>query len=157
MIVDNQQRAFRNWVVAHGNSILAIRPAFNVAAPETGDGGQFIMATRLNGLWTATLTPVDKSYHCDVGRLLAHCRRLIEFGCDGIALFGTTGEGPEFSAGERMRVFDALMAAGFPAGKLIVSASAASLGDSIELARQATRANAAGVLLMPPFFFRDGI
>lgn len=120
-------------------------------------GERLTMAGQLKGLWVATVTPVDKSYRCDVGRLLAHCRRLLAAGCDGIGLFGTTGEGPEFSAAERMRVLDAMLADGFPAEKLIVSASAASLGDSVELARQATKAKAAGVLLMPPFFFRDGI
>ena len=115
------------------------------------------MSRRLKGLWTATVTPVDGNYRCDAGRLLAHCRRLLESGCDGIGLFGTTGEGPAFSAAERMRVLDAMLSDGFPAEKLIVSASAASLPDSVELARQATKAGVAGVLLMPPFFFRDGI
>jgi 4-hydroxy-tetrahydrodipicolinate synthase len=136
---------------------LADRPALHWRHHWQATAGQLIMATRLAGLWTATLTPVDSSYRCDVGRLLAHCQRLIAAGCDGICLLGTTGEGPEFSAAERMRMLDAMLADGFPAEKLIVSASAASLGDSVELARQATRANAAGVLLMPPFFFRDGI
>ena len=73
------------------------------------------MAKPLGGLWTATVTPVDSNYRCDVRRLLAHCRRLLADGCDGIGLFGTTGEGPEFSAAERMRVLDAMLADGFPA------------------------------------------
>ena len=111
----------------------------------------------LRGLWTATLTPVDAAYRCDVGRLQAHCRRLIEQGCDGIALFGTTGEGPALAAAERMHALEALLAGGFPPERVIVSASAAALPDSVELARQATKAGVAGVLLMPPFFFREGI
>lgn len=111
----------------------------------------------LRGLWTATVTPVDGSYRCDVGRLRAQCRRLIEQGCDGVALFGTTGEGPAFATAERMHALHALLDDGFPAERLIVSASAAALPNSVELARQATKAGVAGVLLMPPFFFRDGI
>ncbi len=111
----------------------------------------------LRGLWTATVTPVDGIYRCDVGRLQAHCRRLIEQGCDGVALFGTTGEGPAFAAAERMHALEALLAGGFPPERLIVSASAAALPDSVELARQATKAGVAGVLLMPPFLFREGI
>lgn len=103
------------------------------------------------------LTPVDAAYRCDVVRFGAHCRRLFDRGCDGVALFGTTGEGPAFGATERRRVLDALLADGLPPERLIVSASAATLPDSLELARQATKAGTAGVLLMPPFFFRDGI
>ena len=115
------------------------------------------MIKALAGLWTAVLTPIDGDYRCDVPRLAAHCRHLFDQGCDGVALFGTTGEGPAFGAGDRCRVLDELLADGLPPGRLIVSASTASLPDSIDLARQATKAGVAGVLLMPPFFFRDGI
>jgi 4-hydroxy-tetrahydrodipicolinate synthase len=111
----------------------------------------------LSGFWTAVVTPVDSSYRCDVVRLTKHCRRLFDLGCDGAALFGTTGEGPAFAAAERGRVLDALLADALPPERLIVSAGAATLLDSVELARQATQAGVAGVLLMPPFFFRDGI
>jgi 4-hydroxy-tetrahydrodipicolinate synthase len=103
------------------------------------------------------VTPIDSAYRCDVPRLAAHCYRLFDQGCDGVALFGTTGEGPAFGAGDRHRVLDELLAGGLAPERLIVSASAASLPDSIDLARQATKAGVAGVLLMPPFFFRDGI
>ena len=115
------------------------------------------MTKPLAGLWTAVVTPIDSGYRCDVARLAAHCRHLFDQGCDGVALFGTTGEGPAFGAGDRRRVLDELLAIGLPPERLIVSASTASLPDSIDLARQATRADVAGVLLMPPFFFRDGI
>ncbi len=103
------------------------------------------------------MTPIDSAYRCDVPRLMAHCRRLFDQGCDGVALFGTTGEGPAFGAADRRRVLDELLADGLPPERLIVSASTASLSDSIDLARQATRAGVAGVLLMPPFLFREGI
>ena len=135
-----------------GSQIARVPPAGTVSVQAKEQP-----AMPLRGLWTATLTPVDATYRCDVGRLHAHCQHLIEQGCDGIALFGTTGEGPAFAATERMRVLEGLLAAGFPRERLIVSASAAALPDSVELARQATKARVAGVLLMPPFLFRDGI
>ena len=94
------------------------------------------MTRPLAGLWTAVLTPIDRAYRCDVGRLAAHCRHLFDQGCDGVALFGTTGEGPAFGAADRRRVLDELLASGLPADRLIVSASTASLPDSIDLARQ---------------------
>jgi 4-hydroxy-tetrahydrodipicolinate synthase len=115
------------------------------------------MTDTLAGFWTAVLSPVDRDYRCDARRLAAHGRRLFAQGCDGIALFGTTGEGPVFGAAERRRVLDALLADGIEPRRLIVSASAASLPDSVELARHAVKAGVAGVLMMPPFFFRDAI
>ena len=107
--------------------------------------------------WTAVLTPFDSNYSCDVERLSAHCRDLLDQGCDGVALFGTTGEGPAVGALDRKRTLDALLDGGFPHERLMVSASAATLPESVDLARHATRSCGCPVLIMPPFLFRDGI
>jgi 4-hydroxy-tetrahydrodipicolinate synthase len=58
------------------------------------------------GLWTAVLTPLDPDLHCDHAKLAAHCRDLLARGCDGVAPFGTTGEGPSFTAAERIAATD---------------------------------------------------
>jgi 4-hydroxy-tetrahydrodipicolinate synthase len=150
VIAYNMETKNRNLMAAR--PIIASPPATSFQANIAPIEGM-----PLRGLWTAAVTPVDASYRCDVARLAAHCRRLLDRGCDGVALFGTTGEGPAFSAAERARALEGLLAASLPPGRLIVSASSATLPDSIELARQATKAGVAGVLLMPPFFFRDGI
>ena len=55
------------------------------------------------------------------GRLVAQARALMAAGCDGIALFGTTGEGAEFSVEDRTATLEAVLAAGLPAARLIVS------------------------------------
>jgi 4-hydroxy-tetrahydrodipicolinate synthase len=113
---------------------------------------------RLTGrFWTAVLTPFDADYSCDVERLSAHCRDLVDQGCDGVALFGTTGEGPAVGTLDRKRTLDGLLESGFPAERLIVSASTATLPESAELARHATRSCGCPVLVMPPFLFRDAI
>ena len=78
-------------------------------------------------------------------------------GCDGIALFGTTGEGTEFTVEDRTATLDALLAAGFPARRLIVSAGALAIPDAARLAAHATDAGVDGVLLMPPGVYREGI
>jgi 4-hydroxy-tetrahydrodipicolinate synthase len=115
------------------------------------------MISRPRGLWTAIATPITSEYTCDTGRLVAQSHRLLEQGCDGLALFGTTGEGPEFTTLERQLALENLLAAGIPASCLIVSASSATPADALELARHATDAGVAGVLLMPPFFIRGGV
>jgi 4-hydroxy-tetrahydrodipicolinate synthase len=115
------------------------------------------LIARPTGFWTAVLTPLDSDYGCDVVRLGAHCRHLLDQGCDGIALFGTTGEGPEFSTRQRLKTLDALIAGGIPVHRILVSASSTALADSVELSRHATQVGAAGVLVMPPFFLRNGV
>ena len=71
-------------------------------------------------------------------RLLARAQALMAAGCDGIALFGTTGEGAEFAVEDRTAALEALLAAGVPARRLIVSAGALSIPDVARLAAHAT-------------------
>jgi len=111
----------------------------------------------IGGLLAAATTPVNDDWGCDAELLEERCRYLITAGCDGIALFGTTGEGPLFPADQRIAALDHLTAAGIPPSKIVISASAMTLPDIARLARHATDAGCAGVLLMPPFFFRDRI
>ena len=114
-------------------------------------------ADGLGGLLAAVTTPVDEDLGCNAKLLEERCRYLLEMGCDGLALFGTTGEGPLFSVQQRLSTLDHLVAAGIESSRIVVSVSAMTLPDIVRLARHATDAGCAGVLLMPPFFFRERI
>ena len=46
----------------------------------------------INGLWPAMLIPVHADGALDTVRTIANARRLLEAGCDGVTVFGTTGE-----------------------------------------------------------------
>jgi 4-hydroxy-tetrahydrodipicolinate synthase len=110
--------------------------------------------TPFSGLWCATLAPLTRNLAPDIGALAAHCRWLLAEGCDGIALFGTTGEGFAFSVAERYRALEELVAAGIPGRKLIVGTGATALPDAVELTRHATEIGAAGTLIVPPFYLK---
>lgn len=101
------------------------------------------------------MTPLDERHGLDTARAVAHAQFLLEAGCDGVTLFGTTGEGPSFSLKERMDLVDALVAGGVPAARIIVCTAAASNIDQITLCRHALARECAAVLLLPPFFFRN--
>lgn len=109
----------------------------------------------VSGLWVATLTPMTADLSCDVARLAAHCRFLFDHGCDGVAIFGTTGEGPSFSVSERLKAMDALLKAGIPARRMILGTGASALTDAAEMNRAATQAGLAGVLMLPSFYFKN--
>jgi 4-hydroxy-tetrahydrodipicolinate synthase len=112
-------------------------------------------ARNVSGLWVATLTPMQPDLSVDTARLAAHCRFLFERGCDGVAIFGTTGEGPSFSAAERLVAMEALLKAGIPARRMVLGTGAAALTDAAEMNRAATAAGLAGVLMLPPFYFKN--
>jgi 4-hydroxy-tetrahydrodipicolinate synthase len=108
-------------------------------------------------LVAAIATPLGRDFAPDAGRLVRRAGQLLEAGCDGIALFGTTGEGSEFAVADRTAALDALLAGGLPAGRLMVSVGALAIPDVVELATHATARNVHGVLLMPPCVYRGGI
>jgi 4-hydroxy-tetrahydrodipicolinate synthase len=109
----------------------------------------------LQGLWCATLSPLDKRGAFDGARLATHAQRLFAAGVDGIAPFGTTGEGQSFSVAERRAGLDALIAAGIAPRRMLAATGCAALPDAIELTRHALAAGCAGALVLPPFFFKD--
>lgn len=110
-----------------------------------------------NCLVVAVTTPVTADYHPDPGLLLARCRSLMADGCDGVALFGTTGEGAEFSIEDRMAALESVIAGGVAPGRVILSVGALSIPDIARLARHALDQKVGGLLLMPPCVYRGGI
>ena len=112
---------------------------------------------RTRCLVAAVATPLSADYRPDPGRLVAHAKALLAAGCDGIALFGTTGEGAEFAVEDRTETLEAAIRAGLPPQRLIVSVGALSISDAVRLTGHATAQRADGVLLMPPAIYRDGI
>jgi len=108
----------------------------------------------LPGIWPALMTPLRADLSIDHARFAAHARRLLEAGCGGVTPFGTTGEGPSFTVAERRDAVDALIAAGVPASRILVSVGCAALPDAVALVRHAQDVGAWGVLLLPPFYFK---
>ncbi|MBV8749571.1 MAG: dihydrodipicolinate synthase family protein, partial [Candidatus Eremiobacteraeota bacterium] len=70
--------------------------------------------TPIHGVVAAIATPVDAAFQPDTAALVAHARWLLEHGCDGLNVLGTTGGFASFSAAERIGVMRALAEAGLP-------------------------------------------
>ena len=109
----------------------------------------------LNGLYAPPLTPLTADLRPDADRFLKHCRRLLDEGCHGLAPFGTTGEGVSLSVAERMALLDALLEGGISPELLVPGTGSADLPDTVDLTRYAMNIGCAGVLLLPPFYFKD--
>jgi 4-hydroxy-tetrahydrodipicolinate synthase len=80
---------------------------------------------------------------------------LFAAGVDGIAPFGTTGEGQSFCVAERRHGVDALIAAGIDARRIAPATGCAAIAETIELTRHAVEAGCIGALVLPPFFFKN--
>ncbi len=101
----------------------------------------------------AALTPRGKQPHgADVGGTLELIDFLCSAGVKGIALMGSTGEFVNFSSEERIRlVYLATKRSRVP---VLAGVGHSTLDGALELGREAVAAGAAGLLLMPPYFFR---
>jgi 4-hydroxy-tetrahydrodipicolinate synthase len=113
------------------------------------------MASSFDGVYAAALTPLREDLSIDRRVFAAHCRRLLGEGCDGLAIFGTTGEANSFSVSERVTAWEALVADGIPGHALLPGTGACALTDAVTLTREALAAGARGMLALPPFYYKD--
>jgi 4-hydroxy-tetrahydrodipicolinate synthase len=100
------------------------------------------------------LTPFREDLSPDPGRFVRHCRWLLSQGCAGLAVFGTTSEANSLSIEEREALLQELLGAGIDPGKLLPGTGCCALTDTVRLTRAAVRAGCAGVLMLPPFYYK---
>jgi DNA-binding GntR family transcriptional regulator len=107
----------------------------------------------IHGLWPALLIPVTADSAVDTGRAWPMPNACWTAGCDGVTLFGTTGEGPAFTVAERKGLLDG------PAGRWRARRpdrrhhQRLCLPDAIELGRHASSLGCHRQMFMPPFYF----
>lgn len=111
-------------------------------------------AARLGGVLAPVLTPFREDLSPDAGRLLAHCRWLLAQGCAGLAVFGTTSEANSLSVEEKEALLDALLEGGVAPSRLLPGTGCCALPDSVRLTRRAVERGCAGVLMLPPFYYK---
>jgi 4-hydroxy-tetrahydrodipicolinate synthase len=115
----------------------------------------------LSGVIAAVATPIGEDGAPDLKRAVNLARTLLDNGCDGLNVLGTTGEATSFSRDERKAVMSAYKAEGLPLDRLMVGTGAAAVSDAIALTRHAAELGFAGALVLPPFYYKgvpdDGI
>ncbi len=109
----------------------------------------------LSGIWAAVVTPVDEMFEPDCARATHYYGDLLNNGCDGINLLGTTGEAMSFSFRQRETLMEAVAESGLPLQRFMCGTGAASIADAIALKKAADRLGFSAALVMPPFFYRD--
>jgi 4-hydroxy-tetrahydrodipicolinate synthase len=109
---------------------------------------------RIEGVLAPVITPFRKDYAPDTGRFVRHCRWLLKSGCAGLAVFGTNSEANSMSVSEKRKLLEALVVGGVPAASLMPGTGHCAISDSIEMTRAAVELGCAGVLMLPPFYYK---
>jgi 4-hydroxy-tetrahydrodipicolinate synthase len=108
----------------------------------------------LRGVIAAIATPVDEAGVPDTARAVKLARFLLDNGCDGLNVLGTTGEATSFSLDQRKTVMSAYKQSGLPLERMMVGTGAAAVADAVALTRHAAELGFAGALVLPPFYYK---
>jgi 4-hydroxy-tetrahydrodipicolinate synthase len=109
---------------------------------------------RPGGVWAPAITPFRQDLSPDPERFARHARWLLANGCSGLAAFGTNSEANSLTAEERMMLLEFLVAHGVSPGRLMPGTGCCALTDTVRLTAHAVGLGCAGVLMLPPFYYK---
>jgi len=111
------------------------------------------MKNRIKGVLSPVVTPFGDDYKPNSDRFVRQCRWLQDNHV-GLAVFGTNSEANSLTVSERMDLLDALVSAKINTAKLMPGTGACALNDSVQLTSGAVKHGCAGVLMLPPFYYK---
>jgi 4-hydroxy-tetrahydrodipicolinate synthase len=109
---------------------------------------------RLKGVLSPVCTPFKADLSPDPNRFVAQCQWMLGQG-SGLAVFGTNSEANSLSSNERMALLDALLQGGVNPARMMPGTGCCAFTDSVRLTEHAVKAGCGGVLMLPPFYYKD--
>jgi len=107
----------------------------------------------ISGVYVPLLTAFTSDGAVDPGAFAHQAEWLVSRGVDGLVPFGSTGEGPSLSLREKRVLLEALAAV--PGTPLVPAVTDPSLDGALQLAEVINDIDAAAIMLLPPFYFRQ--
>jgi 4-hydroxy-tetrahydrodipicolinate synthase len=111
------------------------------------------MKQRIRGVLAPVVTPFKVDLSPDRERFIRHCQWLLSQNC-GLAPFGTTSEANSMSTDERISLLDAVTA-GIDPSRMMPGTGCCSITETATLTAHAVKHGCAGVLMLPPFYYKD--
>lgn len=111
------------------------------------------MNQRIRGVLSPVVTPFNADLNPDLPRLVRQCRWLLANQV-GLAVFGTNSEANSLSVEERLALLEGLVAADIDPARMMPGTGCCALPDSVRLTRRAVELGCAGVLMLPPFYYK---
>lgn len=105
------------------------------------------------GVLSPVVTPFDSDLRPDISRLAAQCRWLLSSDV-GLAIFGTNSEANSLGHQERIAILDGLVEADIPVNRMMPGTGTCALTDTVDLTARAVKHGCAGVLMLPPFYYK---
>lgn len=114
----------------------------------------FDVTARLGTVLTAMVTPFKPDGTVDTKTAARLANHLIDSGCDGLVLSGTTGESPTTTDAEKLTLLRAVLEAVGDRARIIAGAGTYDTAHSVELAKACAAEGAHGLLVVTPYYSR---
>ena len=111
--------------------------------------------TEIKGIFAASMSILDKNLTLDLNKTIIHAENLIDQGCHGVAIFGSTGQAQLISVSEKISLLNKLSTNKYK-NKYIIGTGLNSLGETINLMKIATSLGFNKFLIMPPAYYNYG-
>ena len=130
---------------------MGLLPPGNLGSVSTGG---FDVYTRLGTLLTAMVTPFAPDGSLDLPAAARLANHLVDGGCDGLVISGTTGESPTTTDAEKLALLRAVLDAVGDRARVIAGAGTYDTAHSIHLAKASAAEGAHGLLVVTPYYSR---
>jgi len=111
--------------------------------------------TEIKGIFAASMSVLDENLTLDSNKTIIHAENLIDQGCHGVAIFGSTGQAQLISISEKISLLNNLSTNKYK-DKYIIGNGLNSLGETINLMKIATSLGFDKFLIMPPAYYNYG-
>ena len=112
--------------------------------------------SEINGIYAASVSILDRNLRLDISKTIKHAENLIDQGCHGVAILGSTGQAQLISLKEKIKLIEELSKSKYKEN-FIVGTGFNSLSDTILLMKTSQSLDMKKFLIMPPayYFYKD--
>jgi len=111
--------------------------------------------SKIKGIYAASMSIFNKNLSLNIEKTIAHAEKIIEQGCHGVAIFGSTGQAQLIPVNEKIALLNKLSLSKYK-DKFLVGTGLNSLIETINLMKIATSLNLNKFLIMPPAYYKYG-
>ena len=111
--------------------------------------------SKIEGIYAATVSVLEENLSLNVDKTTKHAENLIDQGCHGVAVFGSTGQAQLIPISEKIRMINHLSTSKYK-DKYIIGTGLNSLSETINLMKIAISLNFKKFLIMPPAYYKYG-
>ena len=111
--------------------------------------------SKINGIYAASLSVLNEDLTLNVSKTIEHAEMVIDQGCHGVAIFGSTGQAQLIPVSEKIDLLNNLISSKYKE-KYIIGTGLNSLGETINLMRVAKSLKFQNFLIMPPAYYKYG-